>query len=144
MPNNIFALLIGIDQYQTMPLTGCVRDSQDVEEYLRHTIQPDRLQLQTLRDDKATKSNIIDGFLSHLGQATADDIVFVHYSGHGSREEADPVFWDFCPDYKNEIIVTVDSLTPDLLRSANDAPPASSCLLDWFLGGVRLLMGPAA
>ncbi len=113
MPNNIFALLIGIDQYQTMPLNGCVLDSQDVEEYLRHTIQPDRLQLQTLRDDKATKSNIIDGFLTHLGQATADDIVFVHYSGHGSREEADPVFWDFCPDYKNEIIVTVDSLTPD-------------------------------
>jgi pimeloyl-ACP methyl ester carboxylesterase len=110
---NVFALLIAIDEYATMPLNGCVRDSQDVEEYLRHTIQPTQLQLQTLHNAQASKDNIINAFLQHLGQAKAGDAVFVHYSGHGSREDADPIFWDMCPDYKNEVMVTVDSLTAD-------------------------------
>ena len=60
---NVFALLIAIDEYATMPLNGCVRDSQDVEEYLRHTIQPTQLQLQTLHNAQASKDNIINAFL---------------------------------------------------------------------------------
>lgn len=111
--SNIYALLIAIDEYASNPLSGCVRDSEDVAEYLQHSIKPERLMLHTLHNAAATKNGIVSGFLDHLGQATADDVVFVHYSGHGSREDADPLFWEICPDYKNEVIVPADSLTAD-------------------------------
>ena len=89
---NVFALLIAIDSYPTVPLDGCVNDSMMVEDYLRTTIAPKTLQLVTLRNEQATKNNITEAFLKHLAQAKSDDIVFVHYSGHGAREQAYPIF----------------------------------------------------
>lgn len=107
---NVFALLIGIDDYALAPLSGCVNDSKDIEDYLRSHVSSDHLQLMTLRNQQATKRSIVEAFMGHLTQATSDDIVFVHYAGHGSQERAHEMFWHLEPDRMNEVLVAVDSL----------------------------------
>ncbi len=111
-PKNVYALLIAIDKYPIYPLGGCVNDSKDVENYLTQSIEAENLHLKKLWNEDATKENIVDAFLNHLTQATENDAVFVHYSGHGSQERAPEIFWDVEPDRKNEVLVCVDSLIP--------------------------------
>ena len=108
-----YALLIAIDQYLVAGnLRGCVNDSIAVESYLNETIgkRPDcKLDILSLRNEQATRQNIIKGFLEHLTKAQRGDIVFVHYSGHGSQENADKLFWKMEPDHRNETLVCHDS-----------------------------------
>lgn len=102
----IYALLIGIDGYEygspKLDLKGCVRDSKEVERYLRENIaQADqRLHLRCLRNPvskpdssrpvaaeehrSATRAEMIKGFTEFLTQAGPKDAVFIHYSGHGT------------------------------------------------------------
>lgn len=127
MAKKVFALLLGIDNYPTSPLDGCVHDSEIMEEYLRTIIPADQLVLQTLRNDKATKSNVIDGFLQHLAQAKQDDMVFLHYAGHGSREQADQMFWQIEPDRQNEVMVLYDSI------QGNEFKPLADKELRWLI-----------
>jgi hypothetical protein len=126
---NVFALLIAIDSYPTAPLDGCVNDSMMVEDYLRTTIAPKTLQLVTLRNEQATKNNITEAFLKHLAQAKSDDIVFVHYSGHGAREQADPIFWRIEPDRQNEVMVTFDAINP----TTGEFKPLADKELRWLI-----------
>lgn len=111
MANNVYALLIAIDKYRhpVPPLSGCVQDSSEVQAYLEGTISSDKLKMKTLRNEDATRANVIDAFMSHLSQADAEDSVFIHYSGHGSQEKTSPVFADIEPDGKNETLVLYDS-----------------------------------
>ncbi len=111
MANQVYALLFAVDKYRNpVPaLNGCVRDSKDVEDYLRASVPTDKLHLMTLRDEEATKANVIDAFLTHLTQAEKGDYVFVHYAGHGSQEKSPQAFWYMEPDRMNETLVCYDS-----------------------------------
>ncbi|MFK7970007.1 MAG: caspase family protein [Bacteroidia bacterium] len=111
LQGNVHALLIAIDAYSApVPaLAGCVNDSKDVQAWLETVVPEGKLNLKTLHDHDATKQNIIDGFLNHLGKAKSDDTVFIHYSGHGSQERAHPAFKRLEPDGLNETVVCVDS-----------------------------------
>lgn len=131
--NNVFALLVAIDEYQTKPLDGCVNDSLAFADYLRSTVKAGHLQLETLYNKAATKAQILDGFIKHLGQARQGDIVFIHYSGHGARETADPVFWEQTPDFMNEVMVTYDSLLLDANHEAYLQNPLADKELRWLL-----------
>lgn len=131
LKKNVFGLLIGIDEYDGAPLKGCINDSEAVKEYLQHTVHPDFLHIETLWNKNATKANISNGFLSHLAQAKAGDVVFVHYSGHGSYEPADPIFWDMTPNRTNEVMVTVDSLSPYGLKN-----PMADKELRWLINQI--------
>ncbi|WP_017315153.1 caspase family protein [Mastigocladopsis repens] len=115
MSRNLYALLIGIDNYPhpNHRLHGCVNDITAIEEYLneRFDKQKYQLHLRTLKDDQATRAAIIDGFRSHLGQAGLDDIVLFYYSGHGSQELAPKEFWQLEPDHLDETLVCYDSRT---------------------------------
>ncbi|NRB53410.1 MAG: caspase family protein [Saprospiraceae bacterium] len=113
----VFALLIGVNRYDyhrtvegEFNLTGCVRDSEDVERFLKESIADpqDRLHIRKLRSLRiaeqhrsispdvvcaedapplpATRENVLAAFDEFLGQATAEDTVFIHFSGHGSFE----------------------------------------------------------
>lgn len=127
---NVFGLLTGVDLYpQNARLNGCVADSFDMEQYLLDTVPASNLHLLTLRNEQATKNNIKDGFLKHLTQAKEGDVVVIHYAGHGSREAADPVFWHITPDRMNEVMVPVDSITPDM-RMNN---PLADKELKWLI-----------
>ena len=113
MNRNIYALLVGIDNYlkPVTPLKGCINDVVAIEEYLRSRVKVEgwNLDLKSLKDEEATRQNIINNFRQHLGQAKSNDIVLFYYAGHGSREEAPREFWDFQPDRLNETLVCYDS-----------------------------------
>lgn len=115
MTNQIYALLVGIDNYPdpNHRLEGCVNDITAIEEYLneRFDKQEYQLHLQTLRDEQANREAVINGFRNHLGQAGQDDVVLFYYSGHGSQELAPEEFWHLEPDHLDETLVCYDSRT---------------------------------
>ncbi len=89
-----WALLIGIDQYQTATsLETAVRDVMGVRQVLldHYGFQPDRMILLT--DTQATRTNI-EQELYRLGQlAKADDSVLIYYAGHGQYDEDGRLGW---------------------------------------------------
>lgn len=89
----VYALLAGINNYDRVrKLNGCLEDIKRVKEYLERRTTLD-CKVKTLLDDQASRTGIAKGFEEHLGQAGKDDTVLFYFSGHGTREEADPL-WD--------------------------------------------------
>jgi Caspase domain len=113
MNRNIYALLVGIDEYPSpvSSLQGCVNDITAIKEYLEGRVDNDEYQLHllTLLNQDATRQAIINAFRQHLCQASSEDIVFFYYAGHGSQEEAPEEFWSIEPDRMNETLVCYDS-----------------------------------
>ena len=121
MANRFFALLVGIDRYanphQAPHLRGCVADVEGTYTLLtnRFGVPAEQIRMLTARldrpDDPATlptRANIIAGWQEHFAQAGSGDVVFFHYSGHGSQaRSADPNE----PDGYDETIVPHDSRT---------------------------------
>ncbi len=90
------ALLIGINDYDRVTrLTGCVHDVEEVENYLRNrsAFSPAAEDIRILRNEEATRANIIEGIRSFLADgAQPEDTLLVYYSGHGVQEFADPIW----------------------------------------------------
>ena len=137
----VYALLIGVDRYDylggSLNLKGCVRDSEEVERYLKESIKDpqDNLFIKKLRSlrighshnviapqiecaedgpvEKATRANILEAFEQFLTQATSNDTVFIHFSGHGSFEfrpsELHHIGGADNVDHKGGVIVVQDS-----------------------------------
>ncbi len=86
-----FALLIGINDYKGgdrsfSSLSGCTTDVDLQQRLLIHRFgfQPEHI--KTLKNSAATRDGILQAFETHLiNQVKPDDIVVVHYSGHGSQ-----------------------------------------------------------
>ena len=114
MIRNLYALLVGINEYSQKPLEGCVNDIKAIKEYLEQQLSDSyQLQIKTLFNEEATRDGIIKGFREHLSQADSNDVVLFYYSGHGSQEENIPeAFWSFEPDRKNETLFCHDSNLP--------------------------------
>ncbi|GAB1542093.1 hypothetical protein NUACC21_47670 [Scytonema sp. NUACC21] len=123
MAKNIYALLVGIDEYhpasKVPSLYGCVNDIKAIEVYLRKRIATDKeWQLVEnsdipwiLTNEWATRQAIINGFQQHLSQADSEDVVLFYYAGHGSQETAPPELWSDEPDHLIENLVCYDSRT---------------------------------
>ena len=80
------ALLVGINQYPSEPLRGCVNDMELQQHLLIHRFGFNPKDIYTLTDEKATRRGILEAFEEHLiKQAKPGDVVVYHYSGHGSR-----------------------------------------------------------
>jgi hypothetical protein len=109
--NQLFALLIGIDNYSTpVPtLQGCVNDILAIENLLPKKYSAFDIQIEKYLNEQATRINIINGFRKHLSKAKTGDTVLFYYSGHGSRENSPKEFWAESPDRKNETLVCFDS-----------------------------------
>lgn len=104
---NIYVLLVGINEYPDpiSSLDGCIKDLDNIEAYLEKTQLLDSASYQTLsipdsplsirkqnhihicrlEDQQATYQNISTAFERFLGQASSDDIVWFHFSGHGTQ-----------------------------------------------------------
>ncbi|MGB6152101.1 MAG: caspase family protein [Pricia sp.] len=108
----LFALLVGIDQYKQpiTPLGGCVNDITKIQTYLESEKKHFEPLIRSLTDGKATKTNIVAGFREHLSKAKEKDTVLFYYSGHGTQEDADAVFWSGEADKKMEALVCYDSV----------------------------------
>jgi hypothetical protein len=83
------ALLIGINQYAAkddwLPLTGCVTDVELQKELLIHRFGFDSKDILTLTDQQATSRAIAEAVTELIGQTLPEDLVVIHFSGHGSR-----------------------------------------------------------
>lgn len=98
------ALLIGINQYRSSPLYGCLTDIELQRELLiyRFGFQPS--DILTLTDQQATRQAIATAFVEHLiEQARSGDVVVFHFSGYGGR-----VALSSAPDSVQNSLVTVD------------------------------------
>ena len=114
MTRNIYALLVGIDDYPgSVPkLEGCVNDINAIAEYLneridRHNYEPN---IVRLANEEATRQAVINNFEQHLGKAGSNDVALFYYSGHGSQEPAPPEFWHLEPDRMDETLVECQAL----------------------------------
>lgn len=112
----LFALCVGINKYPegVSNLAGCVTDAENwknfIEANYQKTLSPEVL---LLKNEQAKRDAFIDAVRKHLGQARDGDTVFLHYSGHGSREAAPPAYLKYFPDGKNETLVLSDSRAKD-------------------------------
>ena len=114
MPNRIYALLVGINDYSPNvgKLSGCLNDVDHFNEYLRASCDPASLAVEVLKDSDATRSNIIEQFRSHLGKANEGDVALFQFCGHGARWASAREFAEFYPDGKDEGLVCSDSRNP--------------------------------
>ena len=116
-----WALLIGIDEYasdEVTDLRGTVNDVKLVETVLTTRFGFPQDHVQVLINSEATHGGIVQAVRNHLiANAKADDIVVLHYSGHGSQmrdisgDEIDG--WD-------ETLVPHDSRTPNVFDITDD------------------------
>ncbi len=119
MVKHLYALLVGINEYdkrsRVPTLRGCVNDVNGMAAYLEGRVATGEfeLHLQMLTDAQATRSGLIEGFRTHLSQATADDVVLFYYAGHGAQASAPKEFWPVEPDRMLETLVCYDSRIDD-------------------------------
>ena len=94
--SHIYALLVGINAYEPvmvgekredLSLDGCIKDVENVKQYLEKTYPEDRRKIETLTDQEATYDKVIEAFENHLikGGGTSNDTFWFHFSGHGSQ-----------------------------------------------------------
>ncbi|MGQ4649820.1 caspase family protein [Lyngbya aestuarii] len=109
------ALLVGINQYSSQPLRGCLNDLELQRYLLIHRFGFNPQDIYTLTDEQATRQGILEAFEEHLiKQAKPEDVVVYHYSGHGSRVlDPEPIIFEpGQEDNLNGTFVPVDSSLP--------------------------------
>lgn len=85
-PGTRRALLIGINEYQTVPmLRGALNDIAAMRDVLRTRWGFEARNIRTLSDRAATRAGILAALEQFVRGVGVDDIVYVHYSGHGSQ-----------------------------------------------------------
>ena len=138
--DKIFALLVGINDYTSVPLGGCVKDVELLEQYLlanhiqageassEHPLTKDspiiindhgNLYLCKLTDELATRTNIIQAFRHFLRYAKGGDVAWFHFSGHGSQQITAEEFSPFETNDRDQTLVCYDSLAPGGLMLAD-------------------------
>jgi hypothetical protein len=131
-PLRLWALLIGINQYQSPtinPLQGCLNDVAAMRRFLidRLAVPDDDRHIRILRDEEATREGILNAIQTFLIDNPAiqpGDRILIHYSGHGSRMR-DPTGAE--PSGYWETLVPHDSRQPGIF----DIPDKTlSALLD--------------
>ena len=85
--SSVYALLVGIDDYPGLfnDLRGPVEDVRLMADVLAERFGVTEANVMTLTDSAATRMNIANGILQHLGKAGPDDIAVFFYSGHGTQ-----------------------------------------------------------
>jgi uncharacterized caspase-like protein len=99
------ALLVGINDYQSAPLRGCVNDVLAMREVLIQSYGLNEHDLRVLQDGAATKAAIVEG-LRWLAEPDPQSTTrLFHFSGHGTfvaDQNGDE------PDGRDECICPVD------------------------------------
>ncbi|KAJ7794699.1 caspase domain-containing protein [Mycena olivaceomarginata] len=89
MAQQIFAIVVGIDQYKSKEISnlqGCVRDAASMQEMLSH-YSPDA-QISSITDAEATRAGILQAFEDHLLNNPClkrNDAIVVYFAGKGRR-----------------------------------------------------------
>jgi hypothetical protein len=109
------ALLVGINNYASQPLEGCLNDVDLQRNLLIHRFGFNSKDILVLPDKDATRQGILTAFEEHLiKQAKPGHVVVYHYSGHGSRIfDPNPIVVERGQEGLNGTFVPVDSNLPD-------------------------------
>lgn len=75
------ALCIGIDEYATQPLHGCVADAEAWQEALEAL----QFQVTPLHNEAATREGILREITLLVANSRPNDVLVVQYSGHGTE-----------------------------------------------------------
>jgi hypothetical protein len=103
------ALLVGINAYKRGPLNGCVNDVIRANQVItRHFGFTDNTQKRMLIDHSATSQNILDRLKWLVADTQAGDVLYFHYSGHGSQMVDTDYDLGIEPDGMDEIICPID------------------------------------
>lgn len=103
----LFSLLVGINDYPTKPLRGCINDVEAIENFLKKTYKESDLKVKKLLNQEATRAGVIEAF-SFFNEAKDGDTCLFYYSGHGSYMPAAKEFWTET-DKQLETLVCYDS-----------------------------------
>lgn len=82
------ALLIGINNYlspQIRSLQGAVNDVETMAQILSTRFGFSKSQIKILVDKEATRDGILSALQNFVGQAGPGDLLYIHFSGHGSQ-----------------------------------------------------------
>jgi hypothetical protein len=86
--NSKRALLIGINKYKFSSinqLQGCVNDVELMSRILQDKFDFPTSHITILKDEEATRENILAAMNGLVNSTGEGDIVVIHYSGHGSQ-----------------------------------------------------------
>jgi len=113
------ALLIGVSNYEANlpPLAGSKNDVMLIRELLVQKYGFDRANVQVLIDEQATRALILSAVRALSERTVADDIVLIHFSGHGSQA---PDMNGDEDDGFDETILPHDSRTPGIADITDD------------------------
>jgi hypothetical protein len=128
------ALLVGINDYATAPLKGCINDVVALRDMLQQRYVIDPSQIRILTDGEATRAAIEDGLrrLAAPDEGDTPQQRLFHFSGHGTctaDENGDE------PDGRSERIVPHDYTT-----SGSISNKALREIYGSFAPNVRLLL----
>ena len=79
------AVLVGINKYDQAPLRGCVNDVIMIGDMLIKQFKFTTEEMRVLIDNDATTQNIFDSLHWLVDGANPGDVLFFHFSGHGSQ-----------------------------------------------------------
>lgn len=104
------ALLVGINYPGTAhPLQGCVNDVNLMADVLtEHYGFTDATQRRMLTDESATTANILERLEWLVADTKPGDVLYFHFSGHGSQMVNQTYEADVEPDGLDEIICPMD------------------------------------
>lgn len=103
----VYALLVGIDDYDSRPLQGAVNDVEAVKEFLETRV--DKPVVKLLPDGLAIRRAVINEFRTHLGRAGRGDVALFWFAGHGSQVPVPAEFTRIEPSGKLQTLVCADS-----------------------------------
>jgi hypothetical protein len=106
------ALLIGINKYQNLPhLRGSINDIETMRQVLITRFGFSEKRIKMLTDEAATRDGILAALERLAKQAGPNEVVYIHYSGHGSQV---PDLNGDEEDGLDETIVPQDGRTPNV------------------------------
>ena len=82
--DNSYALIIGIDKYQNVqPLNYAVKDAESIQSILINSFDFPSENITLLKNEEATKQNILKSFSDITKRAEDTDRVLIFFAGHG-------------------------------------------------------------
>ncbi|MDF0644477.1 MAG: caspase family protein [Nitrospira sp.] len=129
------ALLIGINKYRAVPkLQGSLNDIETMRQILITRWGFSEQHIRLLTDEQATRAGILAALNQFVGETVAQDMVYIHYSGHGSQV-AD-LNGDEPEDHLDETLVpqdgrsgTIPDITDDELEAIFKRLPTSRAFI---------------
>ncbi|KAJ2926775.1 hypothetical protein H1R20_g10308, partial [Candolleomyces eurysporus] len=102
----LWALIIGINDYadKKLALSGAVADANAMKKYLETSLKVPESRIVNLRDQDATRSNIISAFegLRDNDDIKKQDPILIYYAGHGTE------VWPKSGGKKMQTLIPVD------------------------------------